>query len=167
VTWYAATDPEGFAPERFPVWIWLDQPSFYGFPTWRGPGPKVGEDVGGGPTTPGTRTFDPDIECLDRAVAFLERHMPGAVGGAVKTKTCLYTVTPDRDFVVDRLPEHPGVVVALGAAHAYKFAALFGRWLAELATSDKQRHPDPRLGLFAIDRSAMLRGGPTNLVGSA
>ena len=53
--------------------------------------------------------------------------MPGAVGAALQTKTCLYTVTPDRDFVIDRLPDHPGVVVALGAAHAYKFAALLGR----------------------------------------
>jgi sarcosine oxidase len=167
VTWYAATDPERFSPERFPVWIWLDQPSFYGFPTWRGPGPKVGEDIGGRPTTPATRTFDPDLDCLDRAAAFLERHMPGAVGGAVETKTCLYTVTPDRDFVVDRLPGHPGVAVALGAAHAYKFAALFGRWLADLALDPDRRPPDSTLGRFAIDRPALSGAASTNLVGSA
>ena len=167
VTWYAATDPERFAPERFPVWIWLDQPSFYGFPTWRGPGPKVGEDIGGRPTTATTRTFDPDLDCLDRAAGFLARRMPEAIGPAVKTKTCLYTVTPDRDFVLDRLPEHPGVVVALGAAHAYKFAALFGRWVADLVNSGEPRHADPRLGLFAIDRPTMLGGIATNFVGSA
>ncbi|HET9852363.1 MAG TPA: N-methyl-L-tryptophan oxidase [Candidatus Limnocylindrales bacterium] len=167
VTWYAAMDPERFVPERFPVWIWLDQPSFYGFPTWRGPGPKVGEDIGGRPTTAATRTFDPDLDCLDRTAAFLERHLPGADGGAVKTKTCLYAVTPDRDFVVDRLPGYPGVVVALGAAHAYKFAALFGSWLADIALDREQRRPDSRLGLFSINRPALSAPAGTNLVGSA
>ena len=37
--------------------------------------------------------------------------LPGASGPAARTKTCLYTVTPDRDFVIDRVPGHPGVVV--------------------------------------------------------
>ncbi len=171
VTWYAPADDAAaaaFAPERFPVWIWLDQPSFYGFPTWRGPGPKIGEDIGGRPTTATTRTFDPDLDCLDRATAFLDRRMPGAVGGVARTKTCLYTVTPDRDFVVDRLPAHPGVIVALGAAHAYKFAALFGTWLAELALDPARSAPEKALDLFAIDRPAMSPPtSATNLVGSA
>lgn len=155
VTWYVAADPEAFAPERFPIWIWLDLPSFYGFPTWRGPGPKLGQDIGGRQTTARTRTFDPDIDCLDRCGAFLARHLPGAAGTPAKTKTCLYTVTPDRDFVVDRLPEHPGVVVALGSAHAYKFAALFGVWLAELALDPTRGRPGPHLAPFAIDRPAL------------
>jgi sarcosine oxidase len=167
VTWYEPRDPAAFEPGRFPVWIWLGQPSFYGFPTWRGPGPKVGEDVGGRPTTATTRTFDPDLDCLDRAAAFLDRYMPGAVGGALKTKTCLYTVTPDRDFVLDRLPGHPAVFVALGAAHAYKFAALFGTWLADLVLGQAGRPSDPRLGLFAIERPALAGTATTNLVGSA
>jgi sarcosine oxidase len=155
VTWFEATNPELFSPERFPIWIWLDQPSFYGFPTWRGPGPKIGEDIGGRPTTPATRDFEIDADCLDRVQRFLWRRMPGAVGAASKTKTCLYTVTPDRDFVVDRVPGHPGVILALGAAHAYKFAALFGVWLAGLALDPSRRPPAPHLGLFAIDRPSL------------
>ena len=166
VTWYEAADPALFEPGRFPIWIWLGQPSFYGFPTWRGPGPKIGEDIGGRATTARTRGFDPDLDCLDRCGAFFAEHMPGAIGKAMTTKTCLYTVTPDRDFVLDRLPEHPGVVVALGSAHAYKFAALFGEWLADLALDPERRPPDARLGLFAIDRPAMLGSVTTNLVGS-
>ena len=178
VTWYEAVDPAAFEPGRFPIWIWLGQPSFYGFPTYRGPGPKIGEDVGGRQTTARTRGFDPDLDCLDRCGAFFAEHLPGVIGRPAKTKTCLYTMTPDRDFVLDRVPEHPGVVVALGSAHAYKFAALFGTWLAELALDGERRPIDPRLGLFAIDRPGMLVGiggpgglatkpGTTNLVGSA
>jgi sarcosine oxidase len=161
VTWYEAADPEAFAPERFPIWIWFDEPSFYGFPTYRGPGPKVGEDIGGRATTATTRTFDPDFDCLDRAAAFLERHLPG-VGGPLRTKTCLYTLTPDRDFVIDRLPGHPGIVVALGAAHAYKHAALFGTLLAELVIAPERFAARRTLAGFAFDRPA-LREGATNL----
>lgn len=162
VTWFEAMDPAAFTPERFPVWIWLDLPSFYGFPAYRGPGPKVGEDVGGRETTAGTRSFLTDPDCLARVEKFLATRMPGAVGPAVATKTCLYTLTPDRDFVLDRLPEHPGVIVALGAAHAYKFAALFGRILAEMALDPGRNASAPELAIFALDRPA-LRSRATNL----
>jgi sarcosine oxidase len=162
VTWFEPADAAAFEPGRFPIWIWLDQPGFYGFPTYRGPGPKVGEDIGGRTTTAAGRTFVTDPDCLHRVQAFLARHLPGAAGAPVQTKTCLYTLTPDRDFVVDRLPEHPGVVVALGAAHAYKFAALFGRWLAALALDRGRGAPPDALGLFGIERGA-LREPATNL----
>jgi len=161
VTWFAPGDPAAFDPGRFPIWIWLDQPSFYGFPTHRGPGPKVGEDVGGRETTARTRDFLTDPDCLGRVERFLAARLPG-VGKAVATKTCLYTLTPDRDFVLDRLPEHPGVIVALGAAHAYKYAALFGQILADLALDPERRSPGPELALFALDRPA-LRAPVTNL----
>jgi len=50
VSWFAPRgDPARFAPERFPVWIWMDGPSFYGFPSHGHPGPKIGQDVGGRP----------------------------------------------------------------------------------------------------------------------
>ena len=130
-------------------------------------GPKVGQDVGGRATTATTRTFDPDIDCLDRVETFLARHLPGA-GRRAGTKTCLYTLTPDRDFVIDRVPGHPGIVVALGAAHGYKFAALFGRLLADLALD-----PDPAASglsdtsLFAFGRPALKAPAETNLVANA
>jgi len=165
VTWFEPTDPVAFAPDRFPIWIWLGQPSFYGFPTYRGPGPKVGEDVGGRETTASSRTFLTDPDCLGRVERFLAERLPGAIGKPLTTKTCLYTLTPDRDFVLDRLPDHPGVIVALGAAHAYKFAALFGGILADLALDPERRAPGPELGLFALDRPA-LRARATNLATS-
>jgi sarcosine oxidase len=156
VTWLEARQAAAFAPERFPIWIWLDLPSFYGFPGHRARGPKIGEDVGGRDTSAQTRSFEPDQEVAARLLGFIERHMPGAFVGVEQVKTCLYTLTPDRDFVIDRLPEAPGVIVGLGAAHGYKFAALFGVLLAELALHHDRRPTAPDLGLFAIDRPALL-----------
>jgi sarcosine oxidase len=166
VTWFEPEDAAAFAPDRFPIWIWLDQPSFYGFPAHAGRGPKVGQDVGGRATTATTRTFDPDLDCLDRVETFLTRHLPGA-GRRATTKTCLYTLTPDRDFVVDRVPEHPGVVVALGAAHGYKFAALFGRILADIALDPARRPPAFGHDLFTFGRPALAATPETNLVANA
>ena len=159
VTYFAAPDPAAFAPERFPVWIWMDVPSFYGFPTYGEAGPKAAQDCGGQPTTPDTRTFEPDVPALERVRDFLAEHLPGAVGPPILTRTCLYTLTPDRDFVVDRLPDAPGVVVGLGAAHGFKYASVLGRILVELAL-DGSSPSDRELGAFRIDRPILLEDAP-------
>jgi sarcosine oxidase len=159
VTYFAAADPAAFAPDRFPVWIWMDDPSFYGIPTYGEAGPKAAQDAGGQPTTPESRTFERDDAMYDRVRRFVDAHLPGAAGPELLTKTCLYTLTPDRDFVVDRLPEAPGVVVGLGAGHGFKFASVLGRVLAELALDGSS--PSAReLGAFRIDRPILLERDP-------
>ncbi len=94
---------------------------------------KTAQDCGGRIVTAATRTFDPDPEAEALLLSFLSQSIPGASTGAALTKTCLYTLTPDRDFVLDAVPGHPDVVVGLGAAHGFKFAALFGEILRDLA----------------------------------
>jgi sarcosine oxidase len=152
VVYFDAPDAASFAPERFPVWIWMDDPSFYGFPAFGEPGPKVAQDVGGKEVTPGTRTFDPDPDALVRVRSFVGAHLPGALGPELLIKTCLYTMPPDRDFVIGAVPAHPNVLVALGAAHGFKFASLFGRILADLAVEGRTRHD---IAGFEPDRPAL------------
>ena len=159
VTYFACPDPAAFAPERFPIWIWMDSPAFYGFPTYGEPGPKAAQDVGGDECTPRTRTFDVNRAAHARLVAFLERHLPGAVGPDIVTKTCIYTLTPERDFVVDRLPDHPGVVLALGAGHGFKFASVLGRILVELAL-DGGTPSAGEIEAFRVDRPLLMEDHP-------
>jgi sarcosine oxidase len=159
VTYYACPHPEDFAPERFPVWIWMDEPSFYGFPTYGEAGPKAAEDVGGRLTTARERSFEPDRVAGARLDAFMAAHLPGSVGPEILTKTCLYTLTPDRDFVIDRLPDHPAVFVALGAAHAFKFSSVIGRILSELVV-DGATPSAGELERFHIDRPLLLATDP-------
>jgi sarcosine oxidase len=153
VAWFEVAEPADYDPERFPIWIWMDDPSFYGFPTHAAPGPKIGQDVGGRDVTPANRTFEPDGDALARLDAFKARHLPG-IGGRVRAKTCLYTLTPDRDFVVDTVPGAVGVVVVLGAAHGYKFASVLGRIAVELAL-DRETPSAPEIDQFRIDRPAL------------
>jgi monomeric sarcosine oxidase len=159
VTYFACPDPAAFAPDRFPVWIWMDEPCFYGFPIYGEAGPKAAQDVGGRETTPRDRTFERDDEAHARVLEFLAAHLPGALGPDIYTKTCLYTMPPDRDFVLDRLPDQPNVLVALGAAHGFKYASLFGRILAELAIDgDTPSRAD--IAPFRIDRPILLESNP-------
>jgi sarcosine oxidase len=145
VTWFEA------APSvDLPTWIWMDDPSWYGFPAKDG-AIKAAQDCGGSPVDPDRRTFEPDPANEQRLADFLHTNV-GGVGGIRRSKTCLYTLTPDRDFVLDRVPGRPEVLVALGAAHAFKFAAWFGLTLAELAL-DGRASAD--LGPFRLDRPAL------------
>ena len=155
VSYFPTDDRDDLQVGRFPVWIWMDDPSYYGFPMY-GPADvadrlKGSEDCGGPEVDPDTRTFDPDPAMEER----LHRFMTGLVGdrfGAPRTTTCLYTLTADRDFVLDRLPDHPQVCVGLGAAHGFKFASWFGRELASLATGGARRDA---LADFRIDRPGL------------
>src|SRR5439155_17127348 len=104
VVYLRAPDAGAFDPERFPIWIWMDDPSFYGFPAFGEPGPKVAQDVGGRRVAADGRTFDADPDALRRVMAFVERHLPRAHGPVLRLQTCLYTSTPDRDPVVDAVP---------------------------------------------------------------
>jgi sarcosine oxidase len=133
VTYFATPQLADFQPDRFPVWIWLDEPCFYGFPVYGEAGTKAAQDVGGQEVTAETRTFTPDRASLERVQAFLARYLPSALGPVITTRTCLYTLTPDRDFVLDSLPGYSNVFMALGAGHGFKFASLFGKILSELA----------------------------------
>jgi sarcosine oxidase len=128
--YFALERPDAFAIGRFPIWIWMDDPSFYGFPVFGEAGAiKITQDAGGKSVDPDRRTFEEDVDLSRRVDGFVREHLP-AVGPLKIVKTCLYTLTPDRDFIIDRLPQHPEVSVAVGAGHAFKFASAIGRVLA-------------------------------------
>lgn len=151
VSYFAA--PPAFAPERFPVWIWMDEPSYYGIPIYGEPGIKIGEDIGGAEVSATSRTFEPDPRVQERAEAFLDRVMPSAHGRLLLTKTCLYTMPPDRNFTIDRLPQYPNVLLAQGAAHAYKFASLIGLILTELALDGSTESDISEFGVARLLRN--------------
>jgi sarcosine oxidase len=70
----------------------------------------------------------------------------------------LYTLTPDRDFIVDRVPGSERVVVAVGAGHAFKFASLLGSILTDLSLDGSTTHD---ISPFAADRAILREPDPT------
>lgn len=157
VTYYATPHLREFEPGRFPVWIWMDDPCFYGFPVFGEPATKIAQDAGGRTVTADSRSFEPDPENSARVEAWARRYLPRALGRPLYTKTCLYTLTPDRDFVIDAVPGHPGIAVAIGAGHAFKFASVIGRILSELALSGTSASD---LDAFSITRPILRETNP-------
>jgi sarcosine oxidase len=141
VTYYATPNLREFAPDRFPVFMWHGAHNFYGFPVYGEVATKLGQHMGGHEITAATRSFEPDPVRQMRYQDFLSQHIPGFLGPELCTKTCPYTIPPDQNFVLDSLPEHPQISVAIGAGHAYKFAALIGRILSELALDGSSIFP--------------------------
>jgi sarcosine oxidase len=139
-----------------PLWIWMDDPSFYGFPSYAVPGAemervgpaltmKAAEDCGGPTVTGDERSGEIDPLMLDRLMGFLRSNFAG-VGDPVRSKRCLYSLTADRDFVISTVPGYENVIVGLGAAHAFKFAPAFGGMLLDLVDG---KPVDP---VFQLDR---------------
>ncbi len=71
----------------------------------------------------------------------LEAWMPGAAGPLRETKTCMYSLTPDEHFVIDRHPDHENLILCGGfSGHGFKFAPVVGEIGAELALDGGTRH---------------------------
>ena len=100
-------------------------------------------------------TVDPDgydrtVSAADEAVIrrVLRAHVPDADGRLLAARTCLYTMTPDGDFILDRLPECPKIIVAAPCSgHGFKFAPVIGEILADLAVQGRTEHDISRFSL--------------------
>ena len=95
-------------------------------------------------------TCDRTVSAADVALirAALAAHLPAIDGPLVRTKTCLYTRTPDDDFIIDHLPGAPQVVIASPCSgHGFKFAPALGDILADLALAGTTKSDIARFSL--------------------
>jgi len=152
VTYFATPYLREFAPDRFPIWICHGDEAYYGFPVYGEVATKAGVDVGGDVVTPETRTFQVNERADRKLRAFLQRYLPRSLGPTLYTKTCLYDMPPDRNFIIDTLPDHPHVAVAQGAAHVFKFSCLVGRILSQLVLDGRSDYP---IASFTLNRPAL------------
>ncbi|KAJ5199406.1 hypothetical protein N7491_000038 [Penicillium cf. griseofulvum] len=132
ITYFKPKDPACFDPEHFPVWIWGGEEWFYGFPTYGEPTIKAGQDAQQNIMAPDHRTFVHSPELLSTLTSFMDTIIPDH-GQALRTVTCQYAITPDRQFIIGPLKNYPDIIIALGNGHAFKFAPAIGRVVAELA----------------------------------
>ncbi len=148
--WFEPTDMSLFAPGRFPVFILESRHGMhYGVPPHGGAGVKVAKHHHRNQTVDPEaydRTVSADDEALIRAA--IADHIPAANGQLLDAKTCLYTMTPDGDFIIDRLPGAENLIVASPCSgHGFKFAPVIGEILADLATTGTTRDDIARFGL--------------------
>jgi sarcosine oxidase len=135
----------------------MGEPSFYGVPVFGERGPKIGRDVGGPEVTGDKRSFEPRPDYSAVLDAFMRDHLPGGFGPYLKQRTCLYTMTPDRDIVLDLIPGYERAAVGQGAAHGFKFASVFGKSLVELAFDGKS---ESDVAAWSIERDVLTMVDP-------
>ena len=152
VLWVQPRVPELFRADRFPVfYLHGDEGSFYGLPLIGEHGMKIGKYHHLGqvvdPDSVDRVGHKEDEAPLRRALA---RYFPEADGPTISLQPCLFTNTADEHFIIDALPEAPGVFVAGGfSGHGYKFCSVVGEILADLALGGATRHD---ISLFSATR---------------
>lgn len=148
--WVWPQDWAAFRYGAFPIWMIdrLDGSVYYGFPIITdGPGLKVALHAPMRPTDPDRviRGILPGDEETFRAA--LRTYLPRANGPLLSLRTCLYTNSPDGNFILGAHPRHPAVFVAAGfSGHGFKFASVVGEALADLAQTGTTSLPIGFLG---------------------
>ena len=149
LTWFRPHRPEWFQPDQAPVFVFAPG-GFYGFPEIGGGGVKIAYHERGDPLPSFPVRVPPaseaDLAPLARDIA---RFVPGLLNAGrppldqlLAAKTCLYTLTPDGQFIIDRHPRYEQVLFGAGfSGHGFKFAPVLGEVLADLALEGKTERP--------------------------
>ncbi|NUL83213.1 MAG: FAD-dependent oxidoreductase [Armatimonadetes bacterium] len=138
-----------FSPPNYPVWIDADT-HYYGLP-WNGKtqGIRVSAHIRGPQIDPDADRPDLNEE-TDRIRAYIDRRLSGLSDDVVFSSPCVYTNTPDEDFVLDFSPESKKIVyLSACSGHGFKFGPLMGKLAAEMALSGDRSIPPER---FRLDR---------------
>jgi len=138
---------EPFLPSRFPIFIWEAEGAAtpYGFPAIDGPngGVKIAfyRAPVSEPCTPETidrGIGEPEIARMRSSIA---ERIPALASRFLAGVTCMYTNTPDKNFVIATHPQCAQVSVACGfSGHGFKFCSVVGEIMADLATTGATRH---------------------------
>lgn len=155
IAWFDV-DEKQFGSDVFPTFL-VEQPDsmFYGFPSIGGAGLKVGRHDGGQPVRPdgpipGFGSYPEDAGDL---TSFLARYMPGTEQNLKHGKVCMYTMTPDENFIIDLHPEYSHVAFAAGfSGHGFKFSSAVGQSLSQLIVSGRS---ELDLSLFSCRRGSL------------
>ncbi len=140
---------EKFRPTSCPVFF---TDHHYGLPAVGVDAVKISNKELTDPVEPETARRSVDPEQIEQCRAACREFVPDlADGEVVRTKVCLYDMTENSDFVIDRDPDNRDIVYGYGfSGHGFKFAPLIGKLLAELALD---REPSFDIFRFSIRRS--------------
>jgi glycine/D-amino acid oxidase-like deaminating enzyme len=153
--WWRTRDDAYRADGGCPGFLYdLPQGCFYGFPQIDPAGVKVAEHTGG------TIVEDPldvnrEIDLADQkhVATFVGEHLTSATTHCTDHTVCMYTMTSDAHFVVDRHPLYPQVAFAAGlSGHGFKFTCVLGEILSQLALDG---HSDSPIDFLAVNRPGL------------
>ena len=143
LAWLQPTRAELFTPEVFPVFnLEVEEGRYYGFPSFLVPGFKFGKyHHRGEQVDPDEMNREPEPEDEELLRQFAARYFPEGAGPTLMLKTCLFTNSPDRHFILDLHPAYPEVAIAAGfSGHGYKFCSVVWEIMADLVQRGETGH---------------------------
>jgi len=150
--WVRPVQPELFRTGWFPVFmIESEHGIHYGFPLHDDGLLKIAKHHHAREVVD-PETYDRTVSEADEAMITgpLFRMLPAAAGPVTSAKTCLYTMAPDDDFIIGRLPGRERILIASPCSgHGFKFAPAIGQALADLSLTGRS---DADLSRFALSR---------------
>lgn len=152
--WFPSSDARLRASSGCPTYFFdTAEGHFYGFPALDDGLAKVARHSGGDPVADPTRVDRSlDEDDLARVQAFMARHWNAAFGRPTRHAVCMYTMSPDEHFIIDRHPDNPQIVYCAGlSGHGFKFATVLGQYLNELS----EGRDDPRFSFLKSTRLAV------------
>jgi len=131
---------------------------YYGFPLHGPAWLKVASHITGQTVDP-ENGYEPDDAEVEGVRAFLRRVIPAAAAlELAQVDRCMYDMTPDEDFILDRLPGAERIIVGSGfSGHGFKFGVLIGDLLASLALDEEPAFPLERFRLSRFDEMSTVR----------
>lgn len=128
---------------------------FYGFPSLDGKTLKIAEHTGGtivkDPLQLDRRLLPDDVAPVSQ---FINAVMPGLEPKPFRHAVCMYSMSSDGHFIVDRHPAFPNVVFGAGfSGHGFKFTPVIGEALADLALDGRTDLPIDFLGLSRFSKA--------------
>ncbi|MBB3764002.1 glycine/D-amino acid oxidase-like deaminating enzyme [Sphingomicrobium lutaoense] len=142
VFFFAAPDGDRrFGPAHLPGWADFNGGDlYYGFPDLEERGVKFAHDRHGEPVDPDSQSRRPSKEALADIIAFRDRRFPALKGARlVDARVCQYENSSNGDFLIDRHPAHPNLIlVGGGSGHGFKHGPAVGRIAADLVAGKPQ-----------------------------
>ncbi|XP_033747873.1 peroxisomal sarcosine oxidase-like [Pecten maximus] len=153
VLYWKEKTPGIYGAETFPIFLEdyaIGEYDIYGLPSLEYPG-LYKMCLHSGPEIDPDRRDDADSTwVIDNVKQFVAKHFPCLEQHPAIIETCIYTNTPDHDFVLDRHRDWKNIVIGAGfSGHGFKLSPVVGKVLSELVM---QKTPSYQLSHFRIDR---------------
>lgn len=151
--------PAAYGADRHPIYVWEDDEGvqIYGFPADGGSAVKVAFFRRGRPCTADAIDRTVGADEVSEIAKYVAKRIPGLPGRFQTAAACMYTLSPDRHFVIGPHPGHEQVIVACGfSGHGFKFVPVIGEILADLAITGATRN---MIDLFNPQRPALRQAG--------
>jgi sarcosine oxidase len=162
LAWYRPLHPTIANAEivrNLPIFVFDADGGWYGMTTPHGL-IKIGHDKHlRQPVNPERNPLEPNAEDAAKLNPCIRHYFSGFNPDPAEMKSCIYTLTPDHNFLIDHHPNHANILIfSCCSGHGFKYAPVYGEIAADLLAAKSR----PDLAALTLKRTGTqaTRFGP-------